>query len=205
MGGRLTAGRRPPPSCGPRLNAPAAEPLPRAPRVVGGMKKWRDDATGDPPVKVWFPAALHLGHGNIIKYCQRPFLSAEEKRLAAADPRGKFRISQETVRRHDDALIDAINSQVDKADVLWVLGDFCWGRRNEAVEYRDRIVCDNVFLIWGNHDHLTVAPAFSAAYTDHMETVDGQDIWLYHYPLRTWNKRFHGAWHLYGHVHGRMA
>src|SRR5262245_53945248 len=110
------------------------------------MRKGHDDATGASPVKVWFTADLHLGHANIIKYCQRPFLSPEEKRLVAADPRGKFRISQETVRRHDDALIDAINQHVEKADVLWVLGDFCWGRRNEAVEYRERIVCDNVFL-----------------------------------------------------------
>ena len=32
----------------------------------------------------------------------------------------------------------------------------------------------------------------------------GKKIWLNHYPMRTWDKSFHGAWHLYGHVHGRL-
>jgi calcineurin-like phosphoesterase family protein len=38
-----------------------------------------------------------------------------------------------------------------------------------------------------------------------MFRVEGQDIWLSHYPQRSWNKRFHGSWHLYGHVHGRLT
>jgi calcineurin-like phosphoesterase family protein len=32
----------------------------------------------------------------------------------------------------------------------------------------------------------------------------GKKIWLNHYPMRSWDKAFHGAWHLYGHVHGRL-
>src|SRR4051794_35883434 len=116
------------------------------------MRTTKRTTPGDSPMTVWFTADLHLGHANIIKYCQRPFLSPEEKRLAEADPRGKFRISDETVRRHDDALIDAINAQVEPTDMLWILGDFCWGRRDEAEHYRQRIVCENVNLIWGNHD-----------------------------------------------------
>jgi calcineurin-like phosphoesterase family protein len=38
-----------------------------------------------------------------------------------------------------------------------------------------------------------------------MIQVDGQDIWLNHYPMRSWNRSFHGSWHLYGHVHGRFS
>jgi calcineurin-like phosphoesterase family protein len=38
-----------------------------------------------------------------------------------------------------------------------------------------------------------------------MVTVEGQEVWLNHYPMRSWNKSFHGSWHLYGHVHGRLA
>ena len=77
---------------------------------------------------VWFTADLHLGHGNIIKYCLRPFLSAEERQRAVRDPRGKWRVAEETVARHDAALLDAVNSHVAEADTLWVLGDFCWGK-----------------------------------------------------------------------------
>lgn len=28
---------------------------------------------------------------------------------------------------------------------------------------------------------------------------------LNHYPMRSWDGRFHGVWHLYGHVHDRLA
>jgi calcineurin-like phosphoesterase family protein len=38
-----------------------------------------------------------------------------------------------------------------------------------------------------------------------MIRVEGHDIWLNHYPMRSWNKSFHGSWHVYGHVHGRLA
>jgi calcineurin-like phosphoesterase family protein len=92
-------------------------------------------------MRVGFPADLHLGHANIIKFCQRPFLSSEEQELAFRDSRGDFRLSEATVRRHDDALLEAINSRVAESDILWIVGDFCWGQLIEATEYRNRIRC----------------------------------------------------------------
>jgi calcineurin-like phosphoesterase family protein len=154
--------------------------------------------------RVWFTADLHLGHGNIIRYCQRPHLDPDEKRRAAEDARGRWRVSKETVQRHDRALLDAINARVLERDTLWVLGDFCWGRRDEALHYRRQIRCENVYLVWGNHDHPSVGPVFDRTIEHGMIRVEDQDIWLCHYPLRSWNKRFHGSWHLYGHVHGRL-
>jgi calcineurin-like phosphoesterase family protein len=38
-----------------------------------------------------------------------------------------------------------------------------------------------------------------------MVQVEGQEIWLNHYPMRSWNRSFYGSWHLYGHVHGRFS
>jgi calcineurin-like phosphoesterase family protein len=156
-------------------------------------------------MRVWFTADLHLGHANIIKFCQRPFLSPEEQELARRDSRGQWRLSEETVRRHDDALLEAINSRVEAGDVLWILGDFCCGHLIEATEYRQRIRCRNVHLVWGNHDHHSIRPLFTDAIDQGMIRVAGQEIWLNHYPMRTWNKSFHGSWHLYGHVHGRLT
>ena len=155
-------------------------------------------------MKVWFTADLHLGHANIIKYCQRPHLDAQEKRLAKEEPRGRWRVSDETVRRHDEQLLDAINSRVDKNDLLWVLGDFCMGGRPEAAHYRGLIRCRDVRLVWGNHDKRAVGAVFQEAIEQGMVRVEGQEIWLCHYPCRSWNKRFHGAWHFYGHVHGKL-
>jgi len=152
----------------------------------------------------WFTADLHLGHGNIIKYCQRPFLSDEERAQAAVDLSGSWSVSQATIRRHDAALLDAINAVVQSEDTLWILGDFCSGKIEEVQRYRSRIVCINVYLVWGNHDHCSIGPAFGKAIEQGMISVEGQDIWLNHYPMRTWNKSHHGSWQLYGHVHGRL-
>ena len=155
--------------------------------------------------RVWFTADLHLGHANIIKYCNRPFLSPEEQERARADRRGKWRVSEATVRRHDDALLDVINAAVMADDTLWILGDFCFGRLEEAKAYRDRIRCREVHLVWGNHDHRSVRPLFGQAIDQGMVHVEGQEIWVNHYPMRSWDRSFHGSWHIYGHVHGRLA
>ena len=157
-------------------------------------------------MKVWFTADLHLGHGNILRFCQRPFLSAaEQELLQSLGARGKWRVSEESLRRHDEALLEAINERVGPDDMLWVVGDFCWGSLVDAMRYRGRIHCRNVYLVWGNHDHRSVGPAFSGTIEQGMIEVEGQAIWLNHYPMRSWNRSFQGSWHLYGHVHGLLV
>src|SRR5580700_7699167 len=125
-------------------------------------------------MNVWFTADTHFGHGNIIKYCERPFLSKEELAEVRRDPRGKLRLSEETVARHDTALLDAINSRVAEDDILWILGDFCWGKLDEAKAYRDRIRCRHVHLVWGNHDHRSIRPVFDQVMEQGMVEVEGQ-------------------------------
>ena len=154
--------------------------------------------------QVWFTADTHFGHANIIKYCQRPFLSEEECRLAKEQPRGSWRVSKATVIAHDESLLEAINARVDVNDILWVIGDFCWGEYSNAEAYRRRIRCKDVRLVWGNHDHRSIAPLFSRAMEQGMINVRRQKIWLNHYPMRSWDRAFHGSWHLYGHVHARL-
>ena len=64
-----------------------------------------------------------------------------------------------------------------------------------------------IHLILGNHDKMS-----QELYSSFTEVngglkdikIDGQKITLCHYPMRSWNSSFHGAWHLFGHVHGRM-
>ncbi|MFK7766324.1 MAG: metallophosphoesterase [Mariniblastus sp.] len=155
--------------------------------------------------QVWFTADTHFGHANIIKYCQRPFLSESELELLSSDPRGRWEVSADTVERHDTALLEAINLRLTKHDTLWVLGDFCWGKESVAKCYLDRIMCKNVNFVWGNHDHRSIGPLFKKTIEQGMISVEGQKIWVNHYPMRSWDGRFHGAWQLYGHVHDRLT
>ena len=154
--------------------------------------------------KTWFTADTHFGHGNIIKHCQRPFLSDAEENLALESASGNWKVSAETVRRHDQHLIDTINSLVQPNDTLWIIGDFCWGDLENAERYRQSIRCRDVGLVWGNHDSRSIASLFEKTIDQGMVKISGQNIWLNHYPMRSWNKSFHGSWHLYGHVHGRL-
>ena len=153
--------------------------------------------------KLWFTADLHLGHGNIIKYCDRPYLSDAERARASDDRRARWSVS--AVCRHDDALIDTINTRVGEEDTLWVLGDFSLSPLEEAAAYRSRIHCRNVNLVRGNHDLPSYDSLFQRVIDQGMIKHQGQKIWLNHYPMRSWDKAFHGTWHLYGHVHGRLA
>jgi len=132
-------------------------------------------------------------------------LSETERERAAEDPRGKWRVSSRTIQRHDEALLDAINAVVQPRDTLWILGDFCWGKLDMAREYLGRIRCQNINLVWGNHDDRSVRPLFGKVIEQGMIKVGGQEIWLNHYPMRSWNKSFHGSWHVYAHVHGRFV
>ena len=80
---------------------------------------------------IWFTADFHLGHANIIRYCDRPF---------------------ENIADMDTEIIDRLNSAVAEGDLLYFLGDFCRGSRKDALAYRKRIRCKNIFFIEGNHD-----------------------------------------------------
>jgi calcineurin-like phosphoesterase family protein len=154
--------------------------------------------------RLWFTADLHLGHGNIIKYCRRPFLDATTAERARVDPRGSWKVPAEAVRLHDDALLDAINERVGEEDTLWIVGDFSLAPFGQARGYRDRIRCREVNLVRGNHDLASYGALFSRVIDQGMVKHLGKKIWLNHYPMRTWDKAYHGAWHLYGHVHGRL-
>ena len=114
--------------------------------------------------ELWFTSDLHLGHGNIIRYCDRPFFSPEERDRLANESgdheSGRFKVSPETIERHDDALIDALNESVAPDDTLWILGDFSLSPVEEAAAYRARIQCRHVNFVRGNHDSPHYDPLF---------------------------------------------
>lgn len=135
----------------------------------------------------FFTADLHVGSKNIIGYCNRPYSSVEEM---------------------DEALIDNYNSVVSNKDTVYLLGDLVWGHQNyRAVLSR---LNGQKHLILGNHDN---EQCYKKLAIDHVIgsirlmrgiTIEGQYIWMGHYPMRSWNRSFHGSWMCYGHIHNTL-
>lgn len=157
-----------------------------------------------------FLADPHLGHSNIVKYCKRPFLDSVEEGLLSMTERGvlpskELRVSPESTKKMTDTIIDSINATVMAKDHLVIAGDFCWtpkqNRYAVAAAYRNRINCQNIYLIWGNHDDKQISSLFKSCFDHYNFNIEGQNVFVSHYPCRSWDKAFHGSWMLYGHVH----
>jgi len=137
----------------------------------------------------WFTADTHAWHGNIIGYCNRPWMDSREM---------------------THALADNINDCVPAYGTLYHLGDWSWGNKMWVQGFRDMINCNNIVLVLGNHDKMIrkdrdLQRMFTKV-TDIAELNFGkrQKIVMCHYSMRVWNASFHGSWHLYGHSHGTL-
>jgi calcineurin-like phosphoesterase family protein len=134
---------------------------------------------------IWFTSDLHLNHSNIIKFCNRPFDNVEEM---------------------NEALIDNFNDCVSKNDTVYILGDFCFNA-TLFEKYIKRLKGQKHFII-GNHDPKNVKNKLSKYFVSVSDikqiTIDKNKIILCHFPLREWNAKFHGSWHLHGHTHGKV-
>ena len=128
---------------------------------------------------IWFTSDEHYWHTNIIKYCNRPFSSAEEM---------------------NDTLINNFNSRVGKNDTTYHIGDFALTSNSKAVDILQKLNGKHI-LLKGSHDRWmnnTLSPHL-------MEIkIEGTPIVLCHYAMRVWPKSHYGSWHLYGHSHGKL-
>lgn len=143
---------------------------------------------------IWFTADTHFGHRAISQFCGRPF---------------------ETKEDHDKHLINAWNSVVKSGDTVYHLGDFAFGKSEEMMRDFAGKLRGQINLIQGNHDkHVKEEPLcrrfgfikdthiIKTKYPDNNgETIE---LFLSHYPHRSWFKSFHGSFHLFGHVHGNL-
>lgn len=160
---------------------------------------------------IWFTADTHFGHRKIAFYAKRKFcLSNEELDILNSiwdykNFKNNICASWSSVSKMDDHLIKKINEFVKKDDILWHLGDFCFGQKNNIQEiarnYRERINCRNVFLILGNHDHPKIKKIFES-YEYYDLKIDSLHIVLSHYAQAFWNRSHNKSWMLYGHAHG---
>ena len=136
---------------------------------------------------VFFTGDTHFGHSNIIRYSNRPFESAALM---------------------NEALISNWNKAIGPQDSVYHIGDVSILRPERTKEILDRLN-GKIYLIRGNHDdsaeHKLCRDRFEWIKDYYFAAFHNEiRIALFHYAMRTWNKKHHGAWHLYGHSHGNL-
>lgn len=158
---------------------------------------------------VFFTSDTHFGHRNIHKFCPKTRLGKD-------------------IQEHDEILIREWCNQVRSNDIVYHLGDFCFGNSAYAESLLERLT-GKIFLIWGNHDNVFLnnarlrqrfdwtgyykeitlpAPlAYQNIPEDRTKTyiVKDQKVVLFHFPIYEWHKIHKGSFHLYGHVHGTVT
>lgn len=161
---------------------------------------------------IWFTADLHHGHPKIVDICNRPvFLSEEQKNSIPIEKRSaKFPEYRRLLSiAHNEWLVkEVINRWIGKKDSLYILGDVSMAKRQDAEKFIDRLN-GNKYLIEGNHDKNLKNTTRFAQHTirkDFSYSRFGINIHIVldHYPMLSWNRKVHGSWQLYGHVHGRL-
>ncbi len=149
----------------------------------------------------WFTSDLHLGHKNIINYCNRPW---------ARDQRNP---TQGEAMQMSKDLVKNWNAVVKPEDVVYNLGDlaYCIDIR-EAAPFVWGLNGKHHF-IKGNHDKEVADrlngrnPSPFASYTPgYLEVeVEGQTIVMCHYAFRSWHHDSRGVWNLFGHTHSNLG
>lgn len=137
-------------------------------------------------MKTFVTSDLHLGHYNIIKYCNRPFGD---------------------VATMNTALVDNWNAVVGVHDLVYVLGDIWLGNPKLAMSVLVQLK-GTIRLVKGNHDK----PSNLKQYAHRFEWIkdyfelrhDGTLVVMSHYPMTSWNGSYHGSIMLHGHCHGNL-
>jgi calcineurin-like phosphoesterase family protein len=150
--------------------------------------------------RVYITSDIHYEHKNICRGVTN-----------WRTPEGEVPINStrdfETIEQMNSDIVDRINSKVGQDDTLIMLGDIAFGGFENIGIFLDRLICKNIYLILGNHDHHIkndrgyIKERFIAV-RDYVElNIDGVNFVLCHYPLASWHGLNKGVIHLHGHVH----
>jgi calcineurin-like phosphoesterase family protein len=159
-----------------------------------------------PGQKLWFTSDTHFNHANIC--------SATTKWTDPVTCR-EFK----TLEHMNATLVSNINEVVGQDDILFHLGDWSFGGFEQIALFRNQIICKNVHIITGNHDHHIeknkegCQSLFSSVnkylnlnvkwFPMHPKLLGPTEasFALMHFPIASWDNMARGAIHLHGHVH----
>ncbi len=164
------------------------------------MIKIETDSKGRATSAVWIFSDPHFNHKNICRGTTN-----------WRTPEGEVPVSQtrdfSTLEKMNAAIVNNINENVMQDDILICLGDWSFGGYESIREFWDRIVCKNIHLILGNHDHhiernrQNCKRLFSSVQDFLRMEYLGHTYEMMHYPITSWNNLRKGRIHLHGHCH----
>lgn len=133
-------------------------------------------------MSIWVTSDNHFYHKNIIKYENRPYITVDE-------------MNKDMIRKW--------NSKVKKNDTVIILGDFILSNDKKLASALIDKLHGKKCLICGNHDKVSnlLAEKFEWVKSYFELKYEGTDFIMFHYPIKSWNKKHYGSIHLYGHVH----
>jgi calcineurin-like phosphoesterase family protein len=152
--------------------------------------------------RLWFTSDTHYNHANICSSTTKwtnPVTIREFK----------------TLEHMNSHLVGNINEVVGQDDILFHLGDWSFGGFESIEQFRNQIVCQNIHIVIGNHDHhiennrgncqnlfssVNKYVELNVKWPVGPEMYDANFV-LMHFPIASWNNMARGAIHLHGHVH----
>jgi calcineurin-like phosphoesterase family protein len=160
---------------------------------------WEDD--------LWLTSDTHYAHTNICKG-------------VSSWPGGRGTRDFKTLSQMNDVIVNGINNNVSKNSHLIHGGDWSFGGSDKIIEFSERINCDNIYHVYGNHDdnirrnHPINGVKPQELFTTNSDvlyftikrTPDSkkETIFLSHYAHLVWDRSHHGAMHLFGHSHASI-
>lgn len=162
----------------------------------------------NPGQEVFFTSDTHINHKNICRGVSEWGSTSEFRTRDFPD-----------LESMNSTIIDNINRKVGQNDILFHLGDFSFGGHHNIPNFRNRIICENIILILGNHDeHIEKnTDGYQDLFTSVHKYLEVEIIQppthsilgnggrynfvLCHFPIASWNNIRKSWMHLHGHLH----
>lgn len=150
--------------------------------------------------RIWITSDTHYAHVNICR-------STTNWRT----PEGNIPLEKtrdfSSLDRMNDTIVNNINNVVGYDDVLIHVGDWSFAGFDNIALFRNRLVCQEIHLVLGNHDHhidknKSDCWDLFTTVSDHLRlTHKKRTFEIFHYPIVSWADMGRGTFHLHGHTH----
>ena len=142
----------------------------------------------------FFTADTHFDDPYSLQYFNRPFQSVDEM---------------------NRVMVEKWNSVVTENDMVYHLGDFTLDDITHFTKWVNQLN-GNLKILPGSHDQpwlkdfeahekvQVIAPLISLEFPELTVGASAQVIVLCHYSMQVWDRSNQGAWHLFGHSHGKL-